>query len=114
MIPVVGQRRVNVGERDRGILLYDLSRGHAELLMPERYVLHADAAPGDARLGSPRPLNDFNMLATHISHRLALVRTIFVYGVRDYDTALAAARRGNSRRALSRSTAARPGGVKPS
>src|SRR4051794_14138930 len=72
VVPVVRQGCMHIGEGDGWMVMDDLIRGHAQLFVPDRYVLHPDAVTRDARLWPAHPVDDLNMLTYHISHGTAL------------------------------------------
>ncbi len=69
VIPVVRQCRIDIGERDGRVLVHDLIHGHAELLVPEGNVLHANSMPRDACLGPALAGNNFNVLPDRVYHQ---------------------------------------------
>src|SRR5262245_23649804 len=51
--------------------MHDLVGRHPQFLIPDHHVLDADAVAGDARLRAARPLDDLDVLANDVGHRLA-------------------------------------------
>ena len=52
-------------------MMGDLVWGHVELLVPDHHVLHPDAVTGDSSVRPTQPLDDLDVLADHVGHRLA-------------------------------------------
>src|SRR5262249_47413302 len=74
VVMIVGERRMHLGQRDRGVLLDDLRRAHAHSLMPDRDMLDLDAVAEDVRLPAAITGTDADVLPDHGDGSLRLVR----------------------------------------